>query len=421
MWSLPHERRREVLLVLGKVAVIGQGYVGLPLAYFAHEASWEVIGIDKSSKIVNTLAQGSSHIEDISDTQLGKMLASGRYSVTSDFSNVSSCDICVVCVPTPVNDDKQPDLSFLESAIREAAPHLKEDALLVSESTSFPGTVNELIVPILRELRADKGARIQVVSAPERIDPRNKLFTVSNTPRLVGGTTPQATTRAREFYSTFCESVIEVTSPEVAEFAKLLENTFRQVNIALVNQLVPFAKNLGVDMREVVEASGSKPYGFMKFFHGAGVGGHCIPVDPLYLLWRARKEGLDLPFISQADLVNSGMPTYVVQRLLERLGNTTQGNVVVLGVAYKSGLSDIRETPAKDVADELQKVGLTPKWLDPYVDEFYGFEKFLGGSLVGAIVVTAQEGLPVRELAESGVPILDCTGVFKGITGVEQL
>lgn len=406
---------------LGKVSVIGQGYVGLPLSFFAHQAGWDVIGIDKSSQVVNSLAQGKSHIEDISSADLASLLASGRYFVTTDFSKVNETDICIICVPTPVDENKQPDLKFLESAIREIAPFLRESALLISESTSFPGTIRELILPILQEMRQDRGAGIQLVSAPERIDPRNKIFNVRNTPRLIGGISPDATLRAKEFYSSFCDSVIEVSSPEVAEFAKLLENTFRQVNIALVNQLVPLANSLGVDLREVIEASGSKPYGFMKFFHGAGIGGHCIPVDPLYLLWRAKKEGLDLPFISQADLVNRTMPSYVVNRLLEKIDRTAGGRVLILGVAYKAGLSDIRETPARDVASAILDAGFTPLWSDPLVDEFYGFEKFLGGSLAGAIVVTAQEGLAVNELASSGVPILDCTGAFKGISGVEQL
>jgi UDP-N-acetyl-D-glucosamine dehydrogenase len=406
---------------LGKVAVIGQGYVGLPLSYHAHEAGWSVIGIDKAKRVVDSINTGTSHIEDVTDQQLGTLLDSGRYKITSDFSEVKDADICVICVPTPVDESKVPDLLFLESAVREIAVHLRNDVLLISESTSFPGTVNELIIPILNEIRDDEGRNIEVVSAPERIDPRNKLFTVRNTPRLVGGKSSEGTRRAREFYSTFCESVIEVSSPEVAEFAKLLENTFRQVNIALVNQLVPFANSLGVDMREVVEASGSKPYGFMKFFHGAGVGGHCIPVDPLYLLWRARKEGLDLPFISQADLVNSGMPKYVVQRLIQLVNPSENGKVLILGVAYKSGLSDIRETPAKDVAGELARHGFKPLWLDPLVDEFYEYERYQGGPISAAIVVTAQRGLPVEELASADVPILDCTGVFKGIQGVKQL
>jgi UDP-N-acetyl-D-glucosamine dehydrogenase len=251
---------------LGKVSVIGQGYVGLPLSFFAHQAGWDVIGIDKSSQVVNSLAQGKSHIEDISSADLASLLASGRYFVTTDFSKVNETDICIICVPTPVDENKQPDLKFLESAIREIAPFLRESALLISESTSFPGTIRELILPILQEMRQDRGAGIQLVSAPERIDPRNKIFNVRNTPRLIGGLSPDATSRAKEFYSSFCDSVIEVSSPEVAEFAKLLENTFRQVNIALVNQLVPLANSLGVDLREVIEASGSKPYGFMKFF-----------------------------------------------------------------------------------------------------------------------------------------------------------
>jgi len=406
---------------LGKVAVIGQGYVGLPLAVAASQVGWKVIGIDRSARVVDALNRGVSHIEDVSDSELLAIKKSGAYRITSDFNEVRDCEICIICVPTPIDDEKLPDLTFLESAIRSVAPILPSNALLISESTSFPGTVRELILPILRELREDKGVNIDVVSAPERIDPRNSKFNLRNTPRVVGGMTESGLSRAKSFYSTICDHVYEVSSPAVAEFAKLLENTFRQVNISLVNQLVPFANSIGVDIREVIEASATKPYGFMSFYPGAGVGGHCIPVDPLYLLWRAQKEGFDLPFISQADSVNRSMPQYVVKRLTKKLNGPLNGVVVILGVAYKAGLGDIRETPAKDVALELKSHGITPVWFDPFVTEFWGYEKFEKHSLSGAIVVTAQPGLPVAELAEKGIPILDCTGAFKGISGVEQL
>ena len=408
-------------MALGKVVVIGQGYVGFPLAIAAAQANWKVVGIDLSQSVVGRISSGNSHIEDISNEELKKALISGRYSATSNFDDVSDCDICVICVPTPVDIDKKPDLSFLDSAIREVAKLLPSHSLLISESTSFPGTVNELIIPILEELRSDRGEYINVVSAPERIDPRNGKYDLKSTPRILGGKTPDASKKAREFYSTFCDTVVEVSSPEVAEFAKLLENTFRQVNIALVNQLVPFARSMGVDIREVVAASASKPYGFMPFYPGAGVGGHCIPVDPMYLLWRARKEKIDLPFIDQADKVNSEMPRYVVSRLLNMLESNDSGHIAILGVAYKPGLGDIRETPAKDVADEILSRGFVPVWSDPLVQDFHGFEKYSGHDVKAAIVVTAQPGLLIEDFTKLAIPVLDCTGAFKGIQGVEQL
>ena len=406
---------------LGKVAVIGQGYVGLPLAISAARVGWDVTGIDLSLEVVGGLNKGISHIEDVSDIELASMLESGNYRAASTFDAVNESSICIICVPTPITESSLPDLKYLESAIREVAKRLPVGSLLISESTSFPGTVTELIIPILQELRSDKGVSIDVVSAPERIDPRNEKFTLRNTPRIVGGITASGTKRGKDFYLTFCDFVYEVSSASVAEFAKLLENTFRQVNIALINQLVPFANSIGVDIREVVAASSTKPYGYMPFYPGAGVGGHCIPVDPIYLLWRAHKEGLNLPFISQADLVNSEMPKYVVKRLVEKIKPKSAGNVLILGVAYKSGLGDIRETPAKAVAEQLERIGFTPLWLDPMVKEFYGYKSYLSQDLVGAIVVTSQPDSPVVDLAITGVPILDCTGAFKAVKGVEQL
>jgi UDP-N-acetyl-D-glucosamine dehydrogenase len=270
-------------------------------------------------------------------------------------------------------------------------------------------------------LRADSAASISFASAPERVDPRNSTWNMGNTPRLVAGLDELASKRALEFYSSICEKVIPVSKPEVAEMAKLLENTFRQVNIALVNQLLPLCKELGIDLREVVEAAGSKPYGYMKFYPGAGVGGHCIPIDPLYLLWKARQVGHELPFIVQADEINGAMPKYVVERLLELATPTKGSHIAILGVAYKAGISDVRESPAENVAKELLAKGLNPLWIDPLVESFHNFEAHSGQVLSGAIVVTAQEGLAVKDLANSGVPILDCTGAFKGIAGVEQL
>jgi len=244
---------------------------------------------------------------------------------------------------------------------------------------------------------------------------------MENTPRLVSGIDSVSTERALAFYRSICETVIEVSKPEVAEMAKLLENTFRQVNIALVNQLVPFCKEIGIDIREVVEAAGSKPYGYMKFFPGAGVGGHCIPIDPLYLLWKARQVGVELPFVAKADEVNGGMPEYVVSRLVELTSAASGSSLAILGVAYKAGISDVRESPAEHVALAIQNKGFKPVWKDPLVSRFHEFEEFRDHQIGGAIVVTAQPGLPVAELAEKGIPILDCTGAFKGISGVEQL
>ena len=251
---------------VGRVSIVGQGYVGLPLAMAAVKAGWDVTGIDVSVKNVESLNAGKSHIEDVSDSELAEAISLGLYRASNKGIAAESSDVCVICVPTPLNSDGLPDLSFLESAVNQVAEHLKPDALLVSESTSYPGTVRELVMPLVASLREDGGKKMSFASAPERVDPRNANWNMFNTPRLVSGIDEISTKRALDFYSSICETVIPVSKPEVAEMAKLLENTFRQVNIALVNQLVPFCKELGIDVREVVEAAGSKPYGYMKFF-----------------------------------------------------------------------------------------------------------------------------------------------------------
>ena len=404
-----------------KVSIVGQGYVGLPLAMAAVRAGLLVTGIDVSAPIIERLNQGRSHVEDISNQELQAALDSGLYRSSTSGELVSKADICVICVPTPLDVNGIPDLSLLESAVRLVAPYLPSNALLISESTSYPGTVRNFVKPLVASIRPDRAERMHFASAPERVDPRNEKWNMKNTPRLVSGIDEDSTKHAMDFYSSICDTVIEVSKPEVAEMAKLLENTFRQVNIALVNQLVPFCKEIGVDIREVVEAAGSKPFGYMKFFPGAGVGGHCIPIDPLYLLWKARQVGVELPFVAKADEINGGMPSYVVSRLLEGAKPPKGSTIAILGVAYKPGISDVRESPAEQVAKEIETQGYQVVWADPLVERFYKYEKFSGHQLKGAIVVTAQAGLPIVELAASGVKILDCTGAFKGIQGVEQL
>ena len=395
--------------------------MGLPLAMAAAGAGWKVFGLDNSEIVINSLQKGISHIADVSDDELKKWLSSEDYLPTSEWSLVSEASVVVICLPTPLNANREPDLGALESGLKQIGTFLAQDALVINESTSYPGTLREFIVPLLRKLRSESLDEMFFASAPERIDPLNENWNLKNTPRIVAGITHEASLLAFDFYSSFCENVVQVSSPELCEAAKLLENTFRQVNIALVNQLVPLCNELGINARELVEAAGSKPYGYMKFYPGAGVGGHCIPIDPLYLLWKARQVGYELPFVAKADEVNGNMPKYVVERVVEMASPQLGAHVAILGVAYKSGISDVRESPAEHVAQALVSKGFKPVWVDPLVESFHGFEKHNGHKISGAIVVTAQEGLPVRELAESGVPILDCTGVYKGISGVEQL
>jgi UDP-N-acetyl-D-glucosamine dehydrogenase len=405
------------------VAIIGQGYVGLPLAMAATSAGWNVIGIDVNKKTVANLNLGKSHIEDISDQILQKAIDANVYKASEDFSDVGNADVVVICVPTPLNDQREPDLAFLSGAVTAVAPYLKKDVLLISESTSYPGTVRDVVKNIISTLREDKGAGILLASAPERVDPGNEKYNHKNTPRLVSGLTTEATKKAAEFYRSFTQTVIEVSSPEVAETAKLLENTFRQVNIALVNEVAIISRALGIDVREVIEAANSKPYGFMKFTPGAGVGGHCIPVDPSYFSWRAKQVGAQARFIDLANEVNDQMPIYVSDRLLKLIGKPATGlDLLICGVAYKPGVGDVRETPADGVAEYLVSLGAKISWYDPLVESWRGQARSpLTGRYDGVIVVTPQPGMDLSALVAADTPIFDCTGAYKNLPQVEQL
>lgn len=406
----------------GKVAVVGQGYVGLPLAVSAAGAGWRVFGIDVNEQLVGQLNRGESHIEDVESDRIKHLVKQGNYSVGSNFDVISNVRIVVLCVPTPVHPDYSPNLNFILEALKSIAPYLNNETLIINESTSFPGTLNGVIKKEIYEYCQSRDLELFFASAPERIDPNNTEWNLMNTPRVLAGCCPTATGLAKEFYSSFCTDLIVVSSPVVAETAKLLENTFRQVNIALINQLVPFCRSLGIDVREVIEAAASKPYGFMKFYPGAGVGGHCIPIDPLYLLWKSRQMGIDLPLVDSADKTNRAMPKYVVERLMELATLKPGDTALILGVAYKSGISDTRESPALDVAHHLISAGIETYWSDQLVSNFDAGGKWdLTAPVDAAIIVTSQHGQQVEYLANSGVPILDCTGAYKDIKGVFQL
>ena len=406
---------------MSRVAIIGLGYVGLPLAINVSRVGHEVVGVDNNATLVDRLSAGKSHIGDVSDSELYEAIQKGHLRFDADFNSISDCEIVVICVPTPLDADRNPDTSYLENAVRAVASNLQANTLLISESTSYPGTVRDLIYPIIKSVRGEISDSIDLVSAPERVDPGNQTFKHSNTPRVIGGMTPEASLRAANFYKSFTSEVISVSGPEAAEAAKLLENTFRQVNIAFVNEFAQVCRKLGVDVREVIAAASSKPYGFMPFQPSAGVGGHCIPVDPSYLSWIARQNGITAQFIELANQVNAEMPGYVVSRFQE-ISKLSSGRILILGVAYKPGVSDTRETPATGVKKALEACGFSVEWLDPLVTEWEGnspcnnFDK-----ISGAIVVTAQPGLPIDLLSEKKLPILDCTGTYSNVREIAQL
>ena len=405
------------------LAIIGQGYVGLPLAMAAVDAGWTVIGVDNFEAKVAQINSGSSPVEDVSDAQLQAAITKGAYKATTDFSTVAQVSVITICVPTPLDDKREPDISLLRSAVTAIAPFVSNETLVVNESTSYPGTLREVIIPIVDSLKPKDSVTIYFASAPERVDPGNMLWNQKNTPRLVGGIDDASQAKALAFYESICDAAVSVSTPDVAEAAKLLENTFRLVNIALVNEFTQICSANGINVQEVIDAASSKPYGFMPFRPGVGVGGHCIPVDPLYLTWWARQNGATAELVESADLINQAMPRYVAQRALAMIETAiTNPRVLILGVAYKPGVGDVRETPVSELRNHLTAQGADVAWHDPLVPVWEGSKPVdLGWDCDVAILATNQPGIDIAQLIAKGVQILDCTNTIKGLAGVISL
>lgn len=395
-----------------RVAIIGQGYVGLTIAIGAAGAGHQVVGFDVNSGLVEQLNSGKSHIEGISDSQLAGFISSGLFAASSDPSVIEGSDVILIAVPTPLDSDRNPDLSYVHAAADLINQQVKAPALIINESTSYPGTLrNEIAARIA-------GVEHLFASSPERVDPGNTQWGTKNTPRLIGGLSPAAIAKAKEFYASFCDSIIEVSSPEVAEAAKIFENTFRQVNIALVNEFAQISDALGISSREVIDAAATKPYGFMPFNPGPGVGGHCIPVDPSYLAHVANQVGVPATFIKRANEVNLAMPAYVVKRVVAGAGGSIAGkSVVVVGVSYKANVADTRETPAAAVIDLLREKGANVVWHDDLVGSWRGESSAPLGSHDIAVVVTKHDGVSDTAIKASGY-VFDCTGTLAGVDGI---
>jgi UDP-N-acetyl-D-glucosamine dehydrogenase len=352
-----------------RVGVIGQGYVGLTIALAAAKVGHYVSGIDLSSKLVLDLTDGKSHIEGISDSEIAEAISNGTYTVSTDFIKIKDCDVIVIAVPTPLKDGYLPDLDSLKNAANRIGAVLDSPKLIINESTSYPGTLREVIKPIID--RVSGLANLFAVS-PERVDPGNSTFGTKNTPRLVGGLTDSARDQAIEFYSTFCDEVVAVSSAEVAESAKLLENSFRFVNISFINEFAQIMRTLGIPVEEVIQAAATKPYGFMKFVPTVGIGGHCIPVDPIYLQKVAEDSGTASQFIELSEQKNKEMPSYVARLLDQAHGGISGKRVLVAGVAYKPDVADTRESSAEPFINELKKLGAEVSWHDPLVKNWRG-------------------------------------------------
>ncbi|HSL91075.1 MAG TPA: nucleotide sugar dehydrogenase [Candidatus Limnocylindrales bacterium] len=408
-------------------AVIGLGYVGLPLAMEYTGAGISVIGIDVDGSKVRSLRGGKSYIGDIPSEAIRDAVAAGLLRVTSDFSALAEADTVNICVPTPLRKTKDPDLSYIVSAAEQVAKYIHKDMLIVLESTTYPGTTEEVLVPMFEQGGLKVGRDIFLAFSPERVDPGNVKYTTKNIPKVVGGVTPRCTKVATMLYGGVLETVHPVSCATVAETVKLLENTFRSVNIGLVNEIALMCDRMGIDVWEVIDAARTKPFGFMPFYPGPGIGGHCIPLDPFYLSWKAKQFGFESRFIELAGVINGQMPHFVVGKVgdaLNRFRKSINGaKILVLGVAYKKNISDVRESPALDILQLLGKKGARLSYCDPYVpvlDE-HGIkmkaEKFTAAALRRAdcvVLVTDHDLFDCRLIARESKVVVDTRNALKG-------
>ena len=396
------------------VAIVGQGYVGLPLAMAAVSAGWTVLGIDSNQEKVAKLNQGFSHVEDVDSVELSKSISVNSYSATYEFSKVADAAVVIFCVPTPLDENRNPDTRLLENAAASVGANLSSDTLVVSESTSYPGTLTGLIIPTIENLLAMGVNEIKYAVAPERVNPGDQVWNQSNTPRLIGPVDQDARALAAEFYKSFCHEVVFVEKPEIAEAAKLLENTFRLVNIGLANEFARICRAGGIDVHQVISAASTKPYGFMPFFPGVGVGGHCIPIDPIYLSWWAQQNGEVAQIVEVSDSVNLETPKKIASFALTLVEDKTP-RILILGVSYKPGVADTRETPVSDLYNQLKISGANVRWHDPLVHTWEGTTSApLDWECDLIIIAIRQERINFNEVLQSKAKILDCTNSFSG-------
>jgi UDP-N-acetyl-D-glucosamine dehydrogenase len=412
-----------------RVGVIGLGYVGLPLAVEFSRAGFAVTGFEVDARRVAEINAGRSYIGDVSDYTMREMAASKRLRATTDFDELGQMDTISICVPTPLRKTRDPDLTFIIGALDQIRPRLRAGQLIVLESTTYPGTTEELVLPKLEESGLRAGRDFFLAFSPERVDPGNATFTTRNIPKVVGGITPRCTELAAALYGQVVERVVPVSTSRVAEMVKLLENTFRSVNIGLVNELALMCHHLEVDVWEVIEAAASKPFGFMPFYPGPGLGGHCIPIDPLYLSWKARASGFEPRFIELAAHVNERMPEYVLELInsaLNRLSKSIRNSRIhILGVAYKRGVSDCRESPSLAVMKLLTERGAKLSYSDPYVPELReeGLElkstpaREVVEGCDCVVILTDHGDFDYAHIAGTASSIVDARNAMRGIPG----
>ena len=417
------QRLRDESAVYG---VVGLGYVGLPLAVEMAKAGHKVIGMDVSEGKIAEITAGRSYIPDVPTEELAELVGTGLIEATADFSRACDCDAIAICVPTPLNEMKEPDTSYMEAAAAQIAPYLKPDSLVTLESTTYPGTTEEIVQPILEAHGLKVGVDLYLAFSPERVDPGNPVYQTKNTPKVVGGVTPDCTAAAVAFYEGFLDTIVPVSSTRAAEMTKLLENIFRCVNIALMNELLVVSERMGINIWEVVDAAKTKPFGFMPFYPGPGLGGHCIPIDPFYLSWKARQFDLHTEFIELAGRTNEAMPYYVVKRLMEALNTHRKplagSRILMLGVAYKANIDDMRESPAIKIAELLLSAEADLVYHDPFVPKFTAdgrevpYVDLDEASLLevdAVVVVTDHTNVDYHQVVRSAKLILDTRNALK--------
>lgn len=398
-----------------KIGIVGQGYVGLPLAMAFCDAGIQVIGFDLDEVKTAALNNGISHVEDISNESLKRSITSSYYKATSDPKELATITVAIIAVPTPLDKDRNPDLKYLISASEILGSNLQSQTLIINESTSYPGTLRNLIAETVTKA-SSKNLNHYFAISPERVDPGNQKWSIRTTPRIYAGLTAESSKLTKDVYSLICDELIEVSSPEVAEAAKLFENTFRQVNIALVNELALIMRAMDVSVNEVIEAAASKPYGFMKFLPSIGVGGHCIPVDPTYLAYVAKQSGVEPRFIELANSVNLQMPKKIIERIKSENGGTLTGKkVLVCGIAYKANISDTRESPSEILIENLRAEGAIVSWYDPMVKGWKTENSVdpKAKSFDITIVAVLHDQMNKKIISESSNYVFDCTGKLK--------
>jgi UDP-N-acetyl-D-glucosamine dehydrogenase len=404
------------------IAIVGAGYVGVPLAHVFADAGQKVVLIDVVAERVERLNNGDSYIEDVPSEVLKRHVDAGLLEATTDYGRLREAEAILIALPTPLSDQREPDLTILLNAAQEITPHLRHGQLVVLESTTYPGTTRERIAPILEESGLKAGEEFHLAFSPERVDPGREDWTTKTTPKVVGGMTAECTRRAVELYSSAVDRVVEVTSPEAAELTKLLENIFRSVNIALVNELAQLCDRMGLDIWEVVDAAATKPFGFMRFEPGPGLGGHCLPVDPFYLSWKARQYDFYTEFIELAGKVNQNMPYFCRSLISQALNHGAQrslsgSEVLVLGVAYKADVSDTRESPALKLIELLRNAGANVSYHDPHVPELpklgLSSQPLEPGGYDCVTIVTAHSAVDYDRLVDDAKLVVD----FRNATG----